>query len=112
MRAEGGKIVTTLGKLTGTTLAPITKKKVAAAEQEARHQQQKAAAAAAALAASEAAAAAAAAASAASSSRLDDDDDDLTCHMCLSSFWYRNELLEHMKNTHNIENPEKHLKSK
>jgi len=97
VRAEGGKIVTTLGKLTGTTLAPITKKKVAAAEQEARALQQ---------------AAAAAAAAAAAKKDFDSDDDDLTCTMCLSSFWYKNELLEHMRNTHNIENPEKHIKSK
>jgi hypothetical protein len=27
----------------------------------------------------------------------DDDDDDLSCHLCLSSFWYKNELLEHLK---------------
>ena len=60
VRAEGGKIVTTLGKLSGSKLIPIPKKRPVV------------------------------------------DDDDLTCNMCLSSFWYKNELLEHMKNTHNI----------
>jgi hypothetical protein len=42
----------------------------------------------------------------------DDDEEDETCTMCLSSFWYRNELIDHMKNTHNVEKPEKHLKAK
>ena len=27
----------------------------------------------------------------------DDDDDDLSCHLCLSSFWYKKELLDHLK---------------
>jgi len=102
VRAEGGKIVTTLGKLTGTTLAPISKKK-AAALQEARVKQKTAAAAAASSSVSAGLAAAAA--------KNDDEDDDLTCGMCMSAFWYTGELLDHLKNTHNIENPEKHLKT-
>ena len=76
VRAEGGKIVTTLGKLSGSKLIPIPKKRPVV-EEKAQPVVEK--------------------------SKMDDgDDDDLTCNMCLSSFWYKNELLEHMKNTHNI----------
>ena len=41
-----------------------------------------------------------------------DDDDDLTCRICLSSYWYKNEVLEHLKSTHSIEDPEKYLREK
>jgi hypothetical protein len=27
----------------------------------------------------------------------EDDDDDLSCHLCLSSFWYKKELVDHLK---------------
>lgn len=105
VRSEEGKIVTTLGRLTGSTLIPPhNKKKMAAvAEQEAK------------MRAAAAAAAAAAARKTVTGNPLfkdDGDDEDLTCTMCLSSFWYRNELIDHMKNTHNVEKPEKHLKAK
>jgi len=105
VRSEEGKIVTTLGRLTGSTLIPPhNKKKMAAvAEQEAK------------MRAAAAAAAAAAARKTVTGNPLfkdDDNDEDLTCTMCLSSFWYRNELIDHMKNTHNVEKPEKHLKAK
>lgn len=40
----------------------------------------------------------------------DDDDDDLSCHLCLSSFWYRNELLEHLKSAHSLEESASRLK--
>lgn len=105
VRSEEGKIVTTLGRLTGNTLVPPHNKKkmAAAAEHEAK------------MKAAAAAAAAAAARKPVTSNPLfkeDDDEEDLTCTMCLSSFWYRNELIDHMKNTHNVEKPEKHLKAK
>ena len=101
-RSEEGKIVTTLGRLTGSTLvSPHNKKKMAvSAEQEAKMK----------------AAAALASRKTVTSNPLfrgdDDDDDDLTCNMCLSSFWYKQELIDHMKNTHNVENPAKHIKAK
>lgn len=102
VRSEEGKIVTTLGRLTGSTLvSPHNKKKMAvSAEQEAKMK----------------AAAALASRKTVTSNPLfrdgDDDEDDLTCNMCLSSFWYRQELIDHMKNTHNVEKPEKHIKAK
>jgi len=102
VRSEEGKIVTTLGRLTGSTLvSPHNKKKMAvSAEQEAKMK----------------AAAALASRKTVTSNPLfrgdDDDDDDLTCNMCLSSFWYKQELIDHMKNTHNVENPAKHIKAK
>ena len=85
MRAEGGRIVTTLGKLTGSTLTPLPKKKAVAAE--------------------------ARPAPVAEPKKAEEtEDDDLTCSMCLSSFWYKNELLEHMKTTHNVDKTEKKMK--
>ena len=76
VRAEGGKIVTTLGKLSGSKLIPIPKKRPVVEEKVKVVEKPK--------------------------TPDDGDDDDLTCNMCLSSFWYKNELLEHMKSAHNI----------
>ena len=43
---------------------------------------------------------------------FDDDDDDLTCRVCLSSFWYRTQLIEHLEKTHSVKDPEAFLKEK
>ena len=109
VRSEEGKIVTTLGRLTGSTLVPPHNKKKMAAAAAAAEQQAEAK-----MKAQAAAAAAAAARKSVTSNPLfkDEDDEDLTCTMCLSSFWYRTELIEHMKSTHNVEKPEKHLAAK
>lgn len=41
---------------------------------------------------------------------LDDEDDGLTCRMCLASYWYKAELLEHLKTVHSITEPDKYEK--
>jgi hypothetical protein len=38
---------------------------------------------------------------------LDEEDDGLTCRMCLQSFWYKTELLDHLKTTHSITDPDR-----
>ena len=43
---------------------------------------------------------------------FDDDDDDLTCRVCLSSFWYRTQLIDHLGKTHSVKDPEAFLKEK
>ena len=43
---------------------------------------------------------------------FDDDDDDLTCRVCLSSFWYRTQLIEHLEKTHSVKDPEAFLNEK
>merc|ERR1719201_930385 len=43
---------------------------------------------------------------------FDDDDDDLTCRVCLSSFWYRTQLLEHLEKSHSVKDPDAYLKEK
>ena len=45
-------------------------------------------------------------------SMFDDDDDDLTCRVCLSSFWYRTQLLEHLQKTHSVKDPDAYLQEK
>lgn len=48
-----------------------------------------------------------------SKSKFDEDDDEnLTCPVCLSSFWYPNQTLEHLKSAHNYDNPEQYLKNR
>ena len=42
----------------------------------------------------------------------DDDEENLTCPVCMSSFWYPNQTLEHLKTVHKQENPEKYLKER
>lgn len=39
---------------------------------------------------------------------LDDEDDGLTCRMCLQQFWYKSELLDHLKGTHSIADPDRY----
>ena len=39
---------------------------------------------------------------------LDDEDDGLTCRMCLQQFWYKSELLDHLKGTHSISDPDRY----
>ena len=39
-----------------------------------------------------------------------DEEEDLTCKMCQSSFWFKSQLVEHLTNTHNVENPEKYFR--
>ena len=41
-----------------------------------------------------------------------EDEDDLTCRVCLSSFWYRNQLVEHLRNTHSVKDPEAFLRER
>ena len=36
----------------------------------------------------------------------------VTCPVCMSSFWYPNQTLEHMKTAHNYDNPEKVIREK
>ena len=39
---------------------------------------------------------------------LDDEDDGLTCRMCLQQFWYKTELLDHLKGSHSISDPDRY----
>ncbi|XP_059094068.1 protein PRRC2C-like [Tigriopus californicus] len=39
---------------------------------------------------------------------LDDEDDGVTCRMCLQAFWYKNQLLEHLKTNHSITDPDRY----
>jgi hypothetical protein len=39
---------------------------------------------------------------------LEDEDDGLTCRMCLQSFWYKAQLLDHLKSTHSIAEPDRY----
>ena len=41
-------------------------------------------------------------------SLLEEEDDGLTCRMCLQSFWFKRELLEHLKTTHSITEPDRY----
>jgi len=41
-----------------------------------------------------------------------EDDEDLSCRLCLSTFWYKTEIMEHLKQDHNVDDPEKYLKTK
>ena len=38
-------------------------------------------------------------------SLLDDEDDGLTCRLCLQPFWYKAQLIDHLKETHSIADP-------
>ena len=42
----------------------------------------------------------------------DDDDEDFSCRVCQAVFWFKGQLVDHLKNTHNVENPDKYLKTK
>ena len=42
----------------------------------------------------------------------DDDDEDFSCRVCQAVFWFKGQLVDHLKNTHNVENPDKYLKMK
>ena len=39
---------------------------------------------------------------------LDDEDDGLTCRLCLQAFWYKTQLIDHLKDTHSIADPVKY----
>jgi hypothetical protein len=39
---------------------------------------------------------------------LDEEDDGLTCRMCLQQFWYKSQLLDHLKGTHSISDPDRY----
>lgn len=41
-----------------------------------------------------------------------EDDDDLTCRVCLSAFWYKTQILEHLEKAHSVKDPESFLKDK
>merc|ERR1712079_533178 len=43
---------------------------------------------------------------------LEDDDDDLTCRICMSSFWYKSQIVEHLSKTHSVKDPEAFIKEK
>ena len=40
------------------------------------------------------------------------DDEDLSCRLCLSAFWYKTEILDHLKTSHKIQDPESFLRNK
>lgn len=42
----------------------------------------------------------------------DDDDEDFSCRVCQAVFWFKGQLVDHLKNTHNVDNPDKYLKTK
>lgn len=42
----------------------------------------------------------------------EEDEDDFTCPICFKSFWFKGQLLECLKNNHNVEDPEKYLREK
>ena len=42
----------------------------------------------------------------------DDEDEDFSCRVCQAVFWFKGQLVDHLKNTHNVENPDKYLKTK
>ena len=42
----------------------------------------------------------------------DDDDEDFSCRVCQAVFWFKGQLVDHLKSTHNVENPDKYLKIK
>lgn len=39
---------------------------------------------------------------------LEDEDDGLTCRMCLQSFWYKSQLIDHLRASHSISDPERY----
>ena len=41
-----------------------------------------------------------------------EDDEDLTCRICLNAFWYKSQILEHLKTVHSVQDPEMYLKEK
>ena len=42
----------------------------------------------------------------------DDDDEDFSCRVCQAVFWFKGQLVDHLKSTHNVDNPDKYLKTK
>ena len=40
------------------------------------------------------------------------EDEDLTCRVCNSAFWFRSQIVEHLSNKHNIQDPEAFLREK
>jgi len=41
-----------------------------------------------------------------------EDDEDLTCRICLNAFWYKSQIVDHLKTVHNVQEPESFLKEK
>jgi len=41
-----------------------------------------------------------------------EDDEDLTCRLCLNAFWYKPQVLEHLKTVHSVTDPEAFVKEK
>lgn len=41
-----------------------------------------------------------------------EDDEDLTCRICLNAFWYKTQIVEHLKTVHSVQDPEGFLKEK
>ncbi len=39
---------------------------------------------------------------------LEEEDDGLTCRMCLQSFWYKSQLIDHLKASHSVTDPERY----
>ena len=46
--------------------------------------------------------------------KIDDEDEeeDFSCRVCQAVFWFKGQLVDHLKSTHNVENPDKYLKTK
>ena len=42
----------------------------------------------------------------------DDDEEELNCVLCMQSFWFKAQLLEHLKEKHNKAEPENYIKEK
>ena len=41
-----------------------------------------------------------------------EDDEDLTCRICLNAFWYKSQIVGHLKTVHNVQEPKSFLKEK
>ena len=42
----------------------------------------------------------------------DEDDSDVTCPLCSQSFWFKNQLLDHLKEKHDKHDPTNFLKTR
>eukprot|EP00092_Neocalanus_flemingeri_P007197 GFUD01007775.1.p1 GENE.GFUD01007775.1~~GFUD01007775.1.p1 ORF type:complete len:617 (+),score=219.18 GFUD01007775.1:50-1900(+) len=41
-----------------------------------------------------------------------EDDEDLTCRICYNAFWYKPQMMEHLKSVHSVQDPDAFLKGK
>ena len=42
---------------------------------------------------------------------VSDEDEDVTCHLCSQSFWFKNQLFDHLKEKHDKNDPESYQKN-